>query len=66
MQGSAEAEIDGVAHALGAGEHVFVPLRAPKRVRNTGAEALVIIEVQTGEYLDEHDIIRLSDDYGRR
>jgi mannose-6-phosphate isomerase-like protein (cupin superfamily) len=66
VQGSAEAEIDGVAHALGAGEHVFVPLRAPHRVRNTGAEALVIIEVQTGEYLDEHDIIRLSDDYGRR
>jgi mannose-6-phosphate isomerase-like protein (cupin superfamily) len=66
VQGCAEAEIDGVCHALAAGEHVFVPLHAPHRVRNTGSEPLVIIEVQTGAYLDEHDIIRLSDDYGRK
>lgn len=66
VQGQAEAEIDGVSHALGAGEHVFVPLQAPHRVRNTGEGPLVLIEVQTGEYLDEHDIIRLSDDYGRK
>lgn len=65
VQGCAEAEIDGVRHALAAGEHVFVPLHAPHRVRNTGGEPLVIIEVQTGTCLDEHDIVRLSDDYGR-
>jgi mannose-6-phosphate isomerase-like protein (cupin superfamily) len=66
VQGSAEAEIDGVTHALEAGQHIFVPLRAPHRIRNTGAGPMVFIEVQTGEYLDEHDIIRIADDYGRK
>jgi mannose-6-phosphate isomerase-like protein (cupin superfamily) len=66
VQGCAEAEIDGVCHALAAGEHLFVPLRSAHRIRNTGSEPMVFIEVQTGTYLDEHDIVRLSDDYGRK
>ena len=65
VQGCAEAEIDGVCHPLAAGEHVFVPLGSPHRIRNTGPGPLVVVEVQTGAYLDEHDIVRLSDDYGR-
>ena len=66
VQGTAEAEIDGVVHRVPAGGHVHVPLRAPHRIRNLGEGPLVVIEVQTGEYLDEHDIIRIADDYGRK
>jgi mannose-1-phosphate guanylyltransferase/mannose-6-phosphate isomerase len=66
VQGCAEAEVDGVSHPLVAGEHIFIPLGAHHRIRNTGAGPLVFIEVQTGEYLDEHDIIRVQDDYGRK
>ncbi len=66
VQGSAQAEIDGVTHPLSAGEHIFIPLGAHHRICNPGEGPLVFIEVQTGEYLDEHDIIRVQDDYGRK
>ena len=62
----AEAEIDGVSYPLRAGGHVFVPLGARHRIKNIGEGRLVVIEVQLGEYLDEHDIIRITDDYGRK
>ena len=35
------------------------------RIENPGPELLVLIEVQTGERLDENDIVRFRDDYGR-
>ncbi len=57
---------------LGDGEHVFeagsavdIPIGTPHRVKNTGTEPLVFIEVQHGSYFGEDDIVRLSDDYGR-
>ena len=65
VDGAAEVELDGVAHQLGAGEHVFIPLGARHRVRNGGDAPLVFIEVQVGDLLDENDIVRVSDDYGR-
>jgi mannose-6-phosphate isomerase-like protein (cupin superfamily) len=34
-------------------------------VANTGSEPLVFVEVQTGDYFGEDDIVRLDDDYGR-
>jgi mannose-6-phosphate isomerase-like protein (cupin superfamily) len=38
---------------------------APHRLANPGLEPLEIIEVQSGDYLGEDDIVRLADDYGR-
>ena len=35
------------------------------RIENVGSDALVFIEVQTGSYLGEDDIVRVEDDYGR-
>jgi mannose-6-phosphate isomerase len=35
------------------------------RVHNTGHTDLVFVEVQTGDYFGEDDIVRLADDYGR-
>jgi len=65
VEGRAEVEIDGRVRRVEAGDHVFIPLRAAHRIRNVGPGRLTFIEVQTGEVLDEDDIVRLVDDYGR-
>lgn len=49
----------------GAGTHVFVPLGSVHRIANEQSNTLVIVEVQTGHYTGEDDIVRLQDDYGR-
>jgi mannose-1-phosphate guanylyltransferase len=46
-------------------ESTFIPARNRHRLENATAEELVIIEVQTGDYLGEDDIVRLQDNYGR-
>lgn len=48
-----------------AGFYVMIDKLEPHRLINDGEEDLVIIEVQTGSYLGEDDIVRLQDDYGR-
>ncbi len=47
------------------GEHVHIPCGAIHRVMNPGGERLVFIEVQQGPILDENDIERIQDDFGR-
>ncbi len=47
------------------GSSVDIPLGAVHRVESVGKEDLIVIEVQTGEYLGEDDIERFEDDYGR-
>jgi mannose-6-phosphate isomerase len=48
------------------GDHVAIACGDVHRIENTGSEALVFIEVQHGERLEEDDIERIDDDYGRR
>jgi mannose-6-phosphate isomerase len=48
-----------------AGESITIPLGAKHRIINETEDILVFIEVQTGTYFGEDDIIRLEDDYGR-
>jgi len=50
---------------LRAGSVLDVPLGAIHRIGNTGNEKLVFIEVATGDYLGEDDIVRFQDDYKR-
>ena len=47
------------------GESIDIPLGAAHRVENPGDAELVFVEVQTGDYFGEDDIVRLDDDYGR-
>ncbi len=47
------------------GQAVDLPVETWHRVQNPGAEELVFIEVQTGDYFGEDDIERSQDDYGR-
>ena len=46
-------------------QSIDVPRGAVHRIANRAAVPLTIIEVQTGDYLGEDDIVRLEDDYGR-
>lgn len=46
-------------------ESTFIPIGHSHRLENPGKIPLVIIEVQSGEYLGEDDIIRFNDDYDR-
>ncbi len=46
-------------------ESTFIPAKHKHRLENIGTEVLVIIEVQTGSYLGEDDIVRFDDIYGR-
>lgn len=47
------------------GQNVFIPKEARHRIANEGKNLLVFIEVQTGTYFGEDDIVRLEDDYKR-
>lgn len=46
-------------------EHVYIPQKTNHRMANLTTEPLEFIEVQTGEILDENDIVRLEDIYNR-
>ena len=47
-------------------ESTFVPAGNRHRLVNPGRAPLVIIEVQTGDYVEEDDIVRFDDEYGRK
>ncbi len=47
------------------GETISVPVKILHRIENIGDEIAEIIEVQTGTYFGEDDIVRIEDDYGR-
>jgi mannose-6-phosphate isomerase-like protein (cupin superfamily) len=47
------------------GDSTYIAATAVHRIENLSCEALVLIEVQMGENLDEEDIVRIEDSYGR-
>jgi mannose-1-phosphate guanylyltransferase/mannose-6-phosphate isomerase len=65
VSGIAEVTCGDRVFRLTADESAYVPQGAPHRLANPGTEPLEIIEVQSGEYLGEDDIVRLEDAYGR-
>lgn len=49
-----------------ADDSVYIPVKTKHRIKNTSSDQkLVFIEIQTGETLDESDIVRFEDNYGR-
>ena len=52
-------------HNVHVNESTFIPMSTKHRLENPGKVPLQIIEVQNGEYLEEDDIVRFDDDYGR-
>ncbi len=65
VKGTAEVTIDDEVKMLSENESVYIPLGSVHRLANPGKIQLELIEVQTGSYLGEDDIIRLVDDFAR-
>jgi mannose-1-phosphate guanylyltransferase len=65
VSGIAEVTIDGVTETIGENESVYLPQGCVHRLANPGKILLEVIEVQTGSYLGEDDIIRIEDEFGR-
>lgn len=65
VSGTARIVVDGKETLLRKGESTFVPAGALHRIENPGKIPLEIIEVQIGEYIEEDDIERIEDDFGR-
>lgn len=65
LRGRGRAEIEGQIIDLKPHRSASVPRNTKHRLRNCGAEPLEIVEIQSGGYLGEDDIIRFDDEYGR-
>jgi mannose-1-phosphate guanylyltransferase/mannose-6-phosphate isomerase len=65
VSGTAEVTRDNEVFQLSENQSTYLPVGAVHRLRNTGTEPLELIEVQSGDYLGEDDIVRLEDVYGR-
>lgn len=65
VSGTARVTIDGEPRLLTENQSVYIPLGAVHRMENPGKVPMVLIEVQTGTYLGEDDIIRYEDVYAR-
>lgn len=65
VEGTAKVTIDEQTHLVTEGQSVYIPLGAVHRMENPGKVPMVLIEVQTGAYLGEDDIVRYDDIYAR-
>jgi mannose-1-phosphate guanylyltransferase / mannose-6-phosphate isomerase len=65
VSGMAEIDLDGKTTFLRQGESTFVPSGIMHRLKNPGKIPLEVIEIGIGEYLQEDDITRFEDEYGR-
>jgi mannose-1-phosphate guanylyltransferase/mannose-6-phosphate isomerase len=66
VRGTARISVGEEVRLLGEDQSTYIPLGAVHRLENPGRIPLEIIEVQTGAYLGEDDIVRLEDSYGRQ
>lgn len=65
VSGTAEVTCDDKVMLLSENQSTYIPIGAKHRLHNPGRVALEMIEVQSGSYLGEDDIIRFEDNYSR-
>jgi len=65
VRGAARVTVDELVKTVHENESIYIPIGATHRLENPGKILLELIEVQTGSYLGEDDIIRIEDDYRR-
>ena len=65
LDGKAEVTLGDELIPLTANGSVFIPRGTKHRIRNSGEVPMRFLEIQTGDILDEEDITRYSDEYGR-
>jgi mannose-1-phosphate guanylyltransferase/mannose-6-phosphate isomerase len=65
VRGTARVTVNELVKTVHENESIYIPIGAVHRLENPGKILLELIEVQTGSYLGEDDIIRIEDDYRR-
>jgi mannose-1-phosphate guanylyltransferase/mannose-6-phosphate isomerase len=65
VRGTARVTVNESVKVVHENESIYIPIGAVHRLENPGKILLELIEVQTGSYLGEDDIIRIEDDYRR-
>ena len=65
VEGTAKVTVDDTVQLVSENQSIYVPLGSKHRMENPGKVPMVLIEVQTGSYLGEDDIIRYEDVYAR-
>ncbi|WP_250462451.1 mannose-1-phosphate guanylyltransferase/mannose-6-phosphate isomerase [Microbulbifer litoralis] len=65
VSGTAIVEREGKETMLSENESVYIPIGTKHRLKNPGILPIELIEVQSGSYLGEDDIVRFDDKYGR-
>ncbi len=65
VKGTAKVEIEGKIDFLTENQSTYIPLGKKHRLSNPGKIPLIIIEIQSGSYVGEDDIVRFEDLYGR-
>ncbi|MGB6353070.1 MAG: mannose-1-phosphate guanylyltransferase/mannose-6-phosphate isomerase [Steroidobacteraceae bacterium] len=66
VQGTARITCNDKTFLLSENESTYIPIGATHRIENPGKLPLHIVEVQSGSYLGEDDIVRFEDNYGRQ
>lgn len=65
VNGEAEVTLNDERIRLKRGESIYIPIEAKHRISNPSDKMLVFVEVQTGTYFGEDDIVRIQDDFNR-
>ena len=65
VRGTAQVTRGGETFLLSENQSTYIPIGEVHRLHNPGRMELEMIEVQSGAYLGEDDIVRLEDSYGR-
>lgn len=66
VKGIIKAIVGESQKLVGRGGYIYVPIGEVHRIINNGNTDAVVVEVQVGDVLDENDIIRYEDDWGRK
>ena len=64
-KGQIEVVIEGKTKKLKTNDHLFIDQKTKHRLKNPTNQTAFVLEIQMGSYLEEDDIIRYKDDYGR-
>ena len=65
VSGTAKVELDNKTTMMSENQSIYIPLGSKHRLSNPGKIPLTLIEVQSGSYVGEDDIVRFEDKYGR-
>ena len=65
IEGRAKVIIDDKIYLINKNESIYIPKGSKHRLINEEESALIVIEIQSGTYLEEDDIVRFEDNYGR-